>query len=623
MECAPTVRGEIKKARASQYDIYSALNEFVDNSLDAKARTLCIDVREHVDIERRIHKILFSDDAPSGISKKNLKDIFSWTYERKRDQTEIGEFGTGFKAASVNIGNKLTVMTRDGEAAYQAIADWCEMSESNVWVPKILAIDAEFFRSYHPFSTGTTLILEDIRHEFIQRQKGNERFLDRLYNELSYSYKYFLKHHPGVAILVRGMDGEREISCAQKNDHMRYFFDQAPLIIQTRVVVYKESSAYHIHLQREDVPYWEAIEFVEKRKNGSNVLRSTHLQPHTGKTIIDTMLFRSCTHYNNSSNTLEVYTQGTVDIVRNHRILARNLTYRPHRSDPHVAFIKHELLYNSKWLNAILGIQFNKTSDGNIPEGDMRYTLEYIQRLHEKEIVRFEKQKLGRVAVRDKEEEEYLCLDLPVPSPIPTPPPPPPRPPIMEITPLDILPTIITIAKPSTIKTQTQTPPAAPAAPAVPAPSAPSAQIQTQIQTQTQTQTPPAPPAPPAPPVIEKRRNFTMETKLEVLKKQECRDVDFDFRLLDDILPLDYDHKNGKSSNNSTENCQALSVISHALKSRRPDVLERHRAKPVEYIVDLLNCITSSRVFIEAYTKNKIHIRKPSDLNRRDGLFHL
>jgi hypothetical protein len=610
MECAPTVRGEIKKARASQYDIYSALNEFVDNSLDAKARTICIDVREHVENERRIHKILFSDDAPSGISKKNLKDIFSWTYERKRDQTEIGEFGTGFKAASVNIGNKLTVMTRDGEAAYQAIADWCEMSDSNLWVPKILAIDAEFFRSYHPFSTGTTLILEDIRHEFIQRQKGNERFLERLYNELSYSYKYFLKHHPGVAILVRGMDEEREISCAQKNDHMRYFFDQAPLMVQTRVVVYKESSAYHIHLQREDVPYWEAIEFVEKRKNGSNVLRSTHLQPHTGKTIIDTMLFRSCTHYNANNVGVEPeYTQGTVDIVRNHRILARNLTYRPHRSDPHVAFIKHELIYNSKWLNAILGIQFNKTSDGNIPEGDMRYTLEYIQRLHEKEIVRFEKQKLGRVAVREKEEDEYLCLDLPVPSPsLPPSIPVPPPPPIMEITPLEILPTIISIAKPSTIIHKSSPTPAPPTAPTPPTPS-PSIPL----------------PTPPTPPLVmtEKRRNFSMETKLEVLKKQECRDVDFDFRLLDDILPLDYDHKNGQSSNNSTENCQALSVISHALKSRRPDVLERHRAKPLEYIVDLLNCITSSRVFIEAYTKNKIHIRKPTDLNRRDGLFHL
>ena len=595
MECAPTVRGEIKKARASHYDIYSALNEFVDNSLDAQARTICIDVREHVEEERRIHKILFSDDSAGGIQKKNLKEIFSWTYERKRDQNEIGEFGTGFKAASVNIANKLTVLTRDGEAAYQAIADWHEMADANVWAPKIMTLDMEFFRGYHPFTTGTTLMLENIRHEFIQRQKGNDRFLARIYRELSYSYKYFLKHHPSVAILVRGLEGEKEISYAQKNDQMSYFFEHAPIVIQTRILVYKESSAYHIYLQREDVPYWEAIEFIEKRKNGSNVLRSTHLQPHTGKTLLDTMIFRSCTHFGATDS--HPYTQGTLDIIRNHRILAKDLTYRPHRSDPHVAHLKHELIYNSKWLNAILGIQFNKSSDGNIPEGDMRYTLEYIQRLHERELMRFEKQKLGRVVVREKEEDEYLCLDLVIPSSAASPPAPTQAPALAlslpikvekEKPPIDLSPPVeISLNLP-------------------PLPALKSITIQK---------------PPPIPAATEKRKNFTMETKLEVLKKQECRDVDFDFRLLDDILPLDYDHKNGQSSNNSMDNCQALSVISHALKSRRPEVLERHRKNPVLFIVDLLNCITSSKVFIEAYSKNEIQIRKPSDLNRRDGLF--
>lgn len=571
MECAPTVRGEIKKARASHYDIYSALNELVDNSLDAQARTVCIEIREHTEEdERRIHKILFSDDSSGGIPKTNLKEIFSWTYERKRDPNEIGEFGTGFKAASVNLANKLTVLTRDAETAYQAIADWHEMADTNLWAPKIMTIDMEFFRGYHPFTTGTTLMLENIRHEFIQRQKGNHHFLSRIYHELSYSYKYFLKHHPSVAILVRGVEGEREISYAQKNDQMSYFFAHAPLVIQTRVIVYKESSAYHIYLQREDVPYWEAIEFVEKRKNGSNVLRSTHLPPHTGKTILDTMIFRSCTHF--ATTEIHCPTHGTVDIIRNHRILARDLTYRPHRSDPHVAHLKHELIYGSKWLNALLGIQFNKSSDGNIPEGDMRYTLEYIQRLHERELMRFEKQKLGRVVIREKEEDDYLCLDLALPTPLSPEKQKEERP----FSPRPERVVLKDLSPPSSLK---------------------------------------------IPPAIEKRKNFTMETKLEILKKQECRDVDFDFRLLDDILPLDYDHKNGQSSNNSSDNCQALSVISHALKSRRPDVLERHRHEPIRFIVDLLNCITSSKIFIEAYSKNEIQTRRSSELNRRDGLF--
>lgn len=112
-----------------------------------------------------------------------------------------------------------------------------------------------------------------------------------------------------------------------------------------------------------------------------------------------------------------------------------------------------------------------------------------------------------------------------------------------------------------------------------------------------------------------------METKLEVIKQQECRDCEFDFRLLDDVLPIDYDHINGQPSNNSKENCQALSVVSHALKTRRPHIFEKHKQNPVKYIVELLNCITSSAYFIDAYVSNKIGIYDEKVLVLRKGLF--
>lgn len=585
MECAPTVRGEIKKARASNYDLSSALNEFIDNSLDAGCGRILIDAREVIeDGQRFIHKILISDDSPNGISRSNLKEIFSWTFEREREKDEIGEFGTGFKSASVNLANKLTILTVDGGGkTIQAVADWHEMSVENRWIPRIMDVDRSFLESYHPFPTGTTLMLESIRHEFIQQQKGNDSFLNRVYNDLSCAYKYYLKHHPSIRITIRGVfEGGQTSDRELPGSDRLFYFDNAPLILESRILVFKNTMSYEVFLQRDAVSYWEAIEFVEKRKNGNNILRASQAHPQKNKTLLDTILFRSCTYFDENDASL-VESRGVVDIIRHHRVLASGITYRSPRSDPHVAYIRHELVYGNKWLNALLGIQFNKSNDGNIPEGDMRYTLEYIQKLHEKEVIRFEKQKMGRVAVREREEDDYLDLNA-----TPLPPPPAPRPSSSDI----VQPRVI-VAEPPPIAERPPPPP-----------------LRQQPPTPIQQQQP------------VRRKNFTMETKLEVIKKQECRDVDFDFRLIDDVLPLDYDHKNGESSNNATENCQALSVISHALKTRRPQVFEGYRKNPRLYISKLLNCITSSKHFIESYKSGKIKIRNRDELNDRDGLFY-
>lgn len=607
--CAPTVRGEIKKARASNYDIYSALNEFIDNSLDAGSENILLDIRERVDSnERWIHKILISDDSKQGISKTDLREIFSWTFERERQQQEIGEFGTGFKSASVNLSDKLTILTFSGKhGCMEAIADWHEMSEDNVWVPKILSVDKSFMRAYHPFETGTTMMLENIRHDFIQQ--CGQQLMSRVLEEISHSYKYFLKHHPRVELVLRGTNSNaKPISFSQKNGYMIYYFDHAPLIIESKILVFRDSKLFDVYLQRENTPYWEKISFVEKRKNGNNVLESVHVAPQKGKNLVDTLLFRSCTYYDASCSSPESF--GTVDIVRNHRIMAKNISYRSPRSDPHVSFLKHELMYKNKVLNAILGVQFNKSSDGRIPDGEMRHTLEYIQKTHEKELMRFEKTKLGRVVVREKAEDDFLCIDEPIMKQAPDSPVRPTKSPtttklenVMVLQekqpPLELVPSI-KLAPPPFPKVEVSSSPIimandpAPAAIAAPKPK----------------------------PVEEKRKNFTMETKMEAIKKQECRDSEFDFRLLDDILPLDYDHKNGKSSNNSQDNCQVLSVISHALKTRRPDVFEKHLSKKHEYIVKLLNCITSSKFFVSAYTTGKITVRKDPDmLTDRNGLF--
>lgn len=569
MDCAPTLKGEIKKARASNYDVYSVVNEFVDNSLDAGATKVMIDVREYQeDGQTWINKILISDNAPLGIM--DVRTIFSWTFERKRNKKEIGEFGTGLKSASVNIADKLTIFTvKNGREYLQAVADWHEMMLDNTFAPKILKINKEFLRSYHPFSTGTTILLENIRHDFIQQQ--NENLLENLFEQLSWSYKYFLRDNPTISLTVKSSSVSYELSHEVQSPFMIYFFDHSLYSIESKIHIIKQHRSFHVFVQR-DCPYWEQIEFVEKRKNGNNILQSVEVAPWKDK-IYATLLFKSCTYYDEQTTLPMSF--GNVDVIRNNRVLVKNTSYRMPRSDQPVAFLKHELFYDNKSLNNMLGVQFNKINNGYLTNGNIKYALEYIQKLHEKELIRFEKTKLNRVILREeKEEEEYFCLDH-----------------VEKHEKETIIDNRQENISPSSPKTKLPPP-----------------QPFLLPSTTTETST-------------ERRKNFSMETKLEVMKQQECRDCEFDFRLLDDILPIDYDHINGHSSNNSKENCQALSVISHALKTRRPLVFEKHCQQPISYITELLNCITSSKYFIDAYLKKQIVLHSENDLLLRKGLF--
>lgn len=600
-DCRPSVRGEIKKARNSGYDLHSSVFEFIDNACDTDCHHIKIEIKEKMEQGvKKLCKIIISDDFELGISESAFHKIFSWTFERDRQHHDIGEYGTGFKCASVNIANCLSVYTFDavGQKYRKALADWDEMEEMNRWDPKILEINEEFYRDYHPFTHGTSFVLENLRHEFFQNQKTPYLLAENLYYNIGYHYKYYLQKYNYKEISIKGIysEGKMEkvLSCKQK-DSFYFYFDYSQHMIQSKIFVYKDQANFYNFFIQKSVNFRiELVEFVEKRKNGNSHLKCTEVSHRilASMTLIDEILLKSCI-YAHDENTLLSY--GNVDVIQNKRIVGRDICFRRPRNDTMAEYIRHEIHFESKNLNQIMGIQFNKKS--HLTDNDLCYSIEYLQTYHERELIRLANKPVEAVSPEPTVVTQVTEL------------------PKTEDLPNGLLEELVE-------KLQSQR-----RIPEEPFECEPEFDTQqpTSLQTPIAVQkynvdTIPAVVTTTDEEARSKRKNFSLETKLQIIKKQVCRDSDFDFLLHDEILPLDYDHIEDRT-NNSEDNCQALCVISHAIKTRKPSVYKKITNDKESFIINLLNCLTSSKIFLKMYRERKVGILPIEDVPLSSGIF--
>lgn len=110
--------------RYSGYNNNSAIGDIVDNSIDAGAKNIYIDITNK-------NTIRISDDA-SGMTESRLVEAMTMGSETdKNNGTSLGRFGFGMKTASLSLGRSLTVITKtiDGEIV-TAVHDLDTMDEA-------------------------------------------------------------------------------------------------------------------------------------------------------------------------------------------------------------------------------------------------------------------------------------------------------------------------------------------------------------------------------------------------------------------------------------------------------------------------------------------------------------
>lgn len=136
-EVIPSARRLIRSLRDMGYDFASAVADLIDNSIEAKATSVAVDVEFDGDDSW----VRIADNG-RGMTTAELKEAMRYGAERDYEDDDLGKFGLGLKTASMSQCQRLSVASRVSKDRAD-IAAFCwdleHIDKTNRW--EILALD--------------------------------------------------------------------------------------------------------------------------------------------------------------------------------------------------------------------------------------------------------------------------------------------------------------------------------------------------------------------------------------------------------------------------------------------------------------------------------------------------
>lgn len=109
--------------RSLGYTNYTACADILDNSIDADAQNIYIEVGRDSTDKKLVGSISISDDG-SGMNEETLTSAMSLSKQDGKDRLSLGYYGAGLKTAALSIGRRLTVYTKaENSPLFKAILD--------------------------------------------------------------------------------------------------------------------------------------------------------------------------------------------------------------------------------------------------------------------------------------------------------------------------------------------------------------------------------------------------------------------------------------------------------------------------------------------------------------------
>jgi hypothetical protein len=196
----PNARKLISSLRNTGYDNITAIADLIDNSIDADASNIRLSLVPVVND----FKIIISDDG-YGMTRNVLDQAMRLGSDTPRNaESDLGKFGMGLVTASISLGKKLTVITKNSEGVFTSIQDLVQIEESNKFEKElrestedeISIFNKETLKSDH----GTVVIIENC--DRLQNTNINQ-FSKNLVDKLGQIFRMFIQSST-KNIYVRG-----------------------------------------------------------------------------------------------------------------------------------------------------------------------------------------------------------------------------------------------------------------------------------------------------------------------------------------------------------------------------------------------------------------------------------
>jgi len=212
---APHFRSIAKQHRGGDYTLEKVINEAVDNIIKKATE---IHITTTIDDMGRLQELKISDNYIDGfenIDREGTACPLNMGHVRDGHDCddETSEFGVGLKAGALNAGNKLEVITKVNQTGkyVKAVCDFHRMINepdvNNSYNPVMREASLEEYVEYHPFETGSSVIITQIR-ESICNATTQPQLTQDILTGVSNTYSRLLSD--SHKIYVNGIVAEKE-----------------------------------------------------------------------------------------------------------------------------------------------------------------------------------------------------------------------------------------------------------------------------------------------------------------------------------------------------------------------------------------------------------------------------
>jgi hypothetical protein len=197
-ENTPNAAKLMESLRYSGYDNNIAISDLIDNSLDANATK--VDVEINLD-SKKDEYIIITDDG-SGMDEQTLGQALRLgSITHRNVESDLGRFGMGMVTASISIAKRIEVFTKQKDKPMlTSIMDLDEMAKNNnfnVYREKSTPEEIKFAKYHGLDDYGTVLVLRKCDK---LTKPGVIEFTDSLRKDVGETYRYFLRSGKKITV---------------------------------------------------------------------------------------------------------------------------------------------------------------------------------------------------------------------------------------------------------------------------------------------------------------------------------------------------------------------------------------------------------------------------------------